>query len=130
MTDQPRPRFVVLACLLAWLSVVAGCGPSTPTLPQDVGTTATVGLPESDPPVLSKAVAQGIKSGMSQDDVLSILQEAARDTPSAKSSVETAVTLCKLNTIRYDLTVTQGERKLVLAFRDNKLMDKAQEGLE
>jgi len=87
-------------------------------------------LPESDPPVLSKAVAGRIKPGMSQKEVLSVLQDAARDTPTAKSQIEATVLQGKLNSIRYDLTVIQGKRKLVLAFKDNKLVDKTQEGLE
>jgi hypothetical protein len=123
-------RFIPPAALVAWLGVVAGCGRSTPVSSKDVGTTTTVGLPESDPPVLTQAVADRIKPGMSQDEALAILQDAARDTPSAKSSVEAAVTQGKLNNIRYDLTISQGKRKLVLAFRDNKLADKNQEGLE
>jgi hypothetical protein len=123
-------RGILVVSLVAWLLPVAGCARSTPAPPKDVGTTATVGLPESDPPVLSRAVADRIRPGMSQEDVLAVLQDAARETPSAKSSVEAAVTQGKMNTIRYDLTVTQGKRKLVLAFRDNKLVEKAQEGLE
>ena len=123
-------RFISLATLVTLLGIVTGCGPSTPTLPKDVGTTTTVDLPESNPPVLTQAVADRIKPGMSQDEVLAILQDAAPDTPSAKSSVEAAVTQGKLNNIRYDLTISQGKRKLVLAFRDNKLAEKTQDGLE
>jgi hypothetical protein len=36
----------------------------------------------------------------------------------------------KMNDFRYDLTVLQGKRKIVLAFRNKKLTDKTQEGLE
>jgi hypothetical protein len=112
------------------LPLVAGCEQSSPTLPKDVGTTTTVGLPEGDPPVLTKAVSDRIKPGMPQQEVLAILQDAARGTPAAKTSVDAAVTQGRLNNIRYDLTLTQGNRKLVLSFRDNKLSDKKQEGLE
>jgi len=60
--------------------MLAGCGQSTPDLPKDVGTSAEIGLPETDPPVLSKEVAGRIKPGMSQEEALAILQDAARNT--------------------------------------------------
>lgn len=120
--------------LLVWLPValptLVGCQPSAPTLSKEAGTTAAVELPESDPPVLTKAVAERIKPGMSQEEVLGILQKAGSNTPTAKSSLEVVGTQGKLNTIRYVLTVTQGKRKLVLAFKNAKLAEKKQEGLE
>lgn len=122
-----RLRVFLLASLLATL---VGCQQSPPTVSKETGTTAEVGLPESDPPVLFKAVADRIKPGMSQEEALAILQDAGKNTPSARSSLETIVTQGKLNTIRYDLTISQGKRKLVLAFRDGKLVEKKQEGLE
>ena len=51
-------------------------------------------------------------------------------TPTAKSSVDAAVTQGKLNDIRYDLTITQGPRKLVLSFKDRKLVEVKQHGME
>ncbi len=110
--------------------MVAGCERTSPAPSKDVGTTTTVVLPESDPPVLSKLVADRLKSGMPQEEALVVLQDAARSTPSARSSVEAVVAQGKLNNIRYDLTVTQGKRKLVLAFRDNKLVEMKEEGLK
>jgi hypothetical protein len=118
------------APLLISLSIIVGCGQDTPTLPTNVGTTAELRLPESDPPVLTKAVADRIRLGMSQEGVISFLRDAARDTPSARSSVEAMSTQSKLNNIRYDLTLTQGPRKLVLAFKADALVDKKQVGFE
>jgi hypothetical protein len=89
-----------------------------------------VGLPDSDPPVLTKAVADRIKPGMSQEEVLGMLQEAGKHTTTAGSLLDNMVTQGKANPVRYDLTVTQGKRKLVLAFRDAKLLEKKQAGLE
>ena len=71
-----------------------------------------------------------MQPGLSQDESLSILQDAVRGTLTAKSSVDAAVTQGKLNDIRYDLTVTQGTRKLVLTFKDRKLADVKQQGME
>jgi len=109
------------------LPLATGC---TPAVPKDLGTTTKLDLPDSEPPVLSKAVADRIHVGMSQEEVLSLLQGAALAMPSAKSSMEAIILQGKLNSIRYDLTVAQGKRKLFLAFKDNKLVDKSQEGLQ
>ena len=121
---------LLLACLASWLPVLGGCGQGTPSLPKEVGTTAEVMFPESDPPVLSRMTADRIKTGMSWEEVLGVLQDAARDTPAAKSQLEPVAAQGKLNSARYDLTVTQGKRKLVLRFRDGNLGEKTQEGLE
>jgi hypothetical protein len=110
--------------------LLIGCGQNASTLPSNAGTTAKLELPESDPPVLTKAIADRIRPGMSQEEVLALLRDAARDTPSAKSSLETIYTQGKLNNVRYDLTLTQGKRKLVLAFKSDALTDKKQEGFE
>jgi hypothetical protein len=115
---------------LVSLHALVGCGGGTPASPSHVGTTTTVKLPESDPPVLTKAVADQIRPGMTQEEVLVILRNAARDTPSAKSSVEAAYSQGKMNPIRYDLTLSQGTRKLALAFKAEKLAEKKQEGLD
>jgi hypothetical protein len=125
-------RLVALppATLLVGLFSLVGCGPDTPPPASDVGTTAMVQLPESTPPVLTKAVGDRIRQGMTQEEVFAILRDASRDTPSAKSSIETAFTQAKLNTIRYDLTITQGKRRLVLAFRAEKLAEKKLDGLD
>lgn len=125
-----RFQVLPLMCLPALLPLLVGCQRSPPTWTKETGTTAEVGLPDSNPPVLSKTVADRIKLGMSQEEVLSLLQDAGRNTPAAKSSLEAAATQAKLNSIRYDLTVTQGKRKLVLAFREAKLAEKKLEGLE
>ena len=116
--------------LLVALSVLAGCGRDGPAVSPDAGTTAELQLPESNPPVLTRAVADRIRPGMPQEAVLSLLRDAARDTPSARSSLETVSTQGKLNNIRYNLTVSQGKGVLKLAFKDAALVDKEQSGLE
>jgi hypothetical protein len=118
--------FALLACHLA----LAGCGQSEPPLSENVGTTSEIEFPVADPIMLSKDLADRIKPGMSVEEAMAILQDAVRSNPSARSMVDVAVTQAKLNNIRYDLTVTQGKRKIVLAFRDKKLTEKKQEGLE
>jgi hypothetical protein len=123
-------RFIGVIAMVVLLGTVAGCTRSASTLPKDAGTTAEVVLPESNPPVLTLAVAERIKPGMPQDEVLAILQDAARDDPSIKSMVDVTVTQGKLNHFRYDLTISQEKRKLTLAFRNNKLAEKNQEGWE
>jgi hypothetical protein len=125
-----RFQILLLTCLAATLPTLVGCQKSPPTLPKEAGTTAEVGIPESDPPFLSKALADRIKPGMSQEEVVGILQDAAKNVPSAGSSLENVADLSKLNNVRFDLTVSQGKRKLVLAFRNAKLLEKKQEGLE
>jgi len=128
MSDRSRCfLFILLASLVTLLPLATGC---TPAVPKDLGTTTKLDLPDSEPPVLSKAVADRIHVGMSQEEVLSLLQGAALAMPSAKSSMEAIILQGKLNSIRYDLTVAQGKRKLFLAFKDNKLVDKSQEGLQ
>ena len=130
MVCRPRRFWLIFSLgLLSSLPTLVGCGQGTPSLPKEAGTTAEVMFPESDPPVLSPAVADSIKPGMSWEEVLGILQEAARDTPAAKSQLEPVAAQGKLNSLRYDLTVAQGKRKLVLRFRDGKLAEKTQEGL-
>jgi hypothetical protein len=76
--------------------------------------------------MLTKVVADRIQPAMAQADALAVLQEAS----ASNSLINAAVNQGKLNNIRYDLTVTQGKRKLVLHFKDNKLVEKSQEGLE
>lgn len=128
-----RCRLAVLLALTGVnLLLPVGCGQPAPAPPlsKEVGTTATVGLPASDPPVLSRTLAERIKPGMTQDAVLSILQDAASATPSAKSMIDAAATQARLNNLRYDLTVMQGKHKLVLGFREQKLAEMRQEGFE
>jgi hypothetical protein len=109
--------------------LIAGCGRPAAPPPAGVGTTASVGLPESEPPVLSAALADRLKPGMAQGEVLQTLADAAKDTPSARSTLDAVVKQGGLNNVRYELTVTQGKRTLVLRFRDNKLVEMKQVGL-
>jgi hypothetical protein len=120
---QPFPTIMLLV-----LVALDGCGSDRPAFTG--GTTSEVQLPESDPPVLTKAVADRIRTGMAQEEVLAILRDAARETPAAKSSLELAYTQGKLNTVRYDLTLAQGRRRLVLAFKSATLAEKTVEGLD
>jgi hypothetical protein len=130
MPDRLRCLALPAAALAVGLFTLTGCSTETPTLPGNVGTTSTVELPESTPPVLTKAVADRIRPGMTQEEVLVILRDASRETPSAKTSIEAAHTQSKLNTIRYDLTIVQGKRRLVLAFRTEKLTEMTVDGLD
>jgi hypothetical protein len=110
-----------------WLPIGSGCTKKeTAPLSSNVGTSATVQLPEIGMPMLTKVVADRIQPAMAQADALAVLQEAS----ASNSLINAAVNQGKLNNIRYDLTVTQGKRKLVLHFKDNKLVEKSQEGLE
>jgi hypothetical protein len=121
---------ILLISLTGLLPMFSGCSRKAASPPSIVGTSATLVLPDSDPPVLSKSLADRIQTNMSQDDVLAILQQAAQNTSTAKSSVDAIATQGRLNDVRFDLTVMQGKRKLVLAFKDRKLAEKSQEGIE
>jgi len=131
MGSQCRHLVLILILpLVAPLLLVTGCDRRTPTLLKEAGTTAVIGFPDSDPPVLSKALTERIEDGMSQEEVVAILKEAASASPPAKASFESVIDQSKMNDFRYDLTILQGKRKLTLAFRNKKLTDKTQEGLE
>jgi hypothetical protein len=131
MPDLSRRFAMPSATLLVGLCLLVGCGTGTPPPPiGNVGTTSMVGIPESTPPVLTKAVADRIRTGMAQGEVLGILRDASLDTPSAKSLVELASTQSKMNSIRYNLTIVQGKRRLALAFKDEKLVAKTTDGLD
>jgi hypothetical protein len=113
------------------LFALAGCGSARPTIPDHIGTSTTIVLPESDPPVITKALADRIRPGMNQEEVLALLRDAGRPKEQAKSLVEVAEFQGKLNSIRYDLSVWQGKtRKLSLSFKAEKLVEKKQEGLD
>jgi hypothetical protein len=131
-----RRHLLPLLTLFVSLLTPIGCGQNSQTPPKEKevekemdGTSTAIALNETEPPVLTKAITTKIRPGLSQEEVLSLLQDAARNTPAA-GSLDSAVALGKLNDIRFDLTVSQGNRKLVLAFRNRKLVDKTQEGLE
>jgi len=125
-----RRRCLLLLPLFGLLLAPIGCAKSPSPQPKEIGTTANFELPDGDPPILTKAMADQIVPGLPQDVVLAYLQEAARDTPSAASSLEVAAEEAKLNKLRYDLTIVQGKRKLMLSFRDAVLVDVKREGLE
>ena len=127
---SPYNRPFLLTPLLVSALAIVGCGHRESALPSDVGATAEIELPASDPPVLSKALASRFQSGMRQEEILSILRDAGRDTPSAKSLVETAYQHGKLNNIRFDLTVIQGKRKVVLNFKNENLVHKTKAGFD
>jgi hypothetical protein len=96
--------------------------PSTSELSTQLGADVTVKWPETNPPVLSKLLFDRIKVGMSLEEVLATVRETLgksflTDQPPS-------------NPVRYDLTITQGKRRILLNFRNNKLVDKWHEGLE
>jgi hypothetical protein len=122
-----KPKLKSALCIALSTLMLVGCRQSeTP----NVGTTAEVQMPETDPPVITKALAERMQPGLAQADALSILQDAARQLPSVKSYTDFIVVSGNLNPIRYDLTVRQGNRKLILAFKDGKLAAAQQDGLE
>lgn len=130
MSNESRVlRWHSVLSLMALSALFSGCDSPTPQLSRDVGTTLTVELPENEAPVLSNSHAERIKLGMLQDEVVAILQEAAKNTPS-QSMIDLLATQGKLNTVRFDVTVIQGKRKLVIAFKDGRLTDLKQEGME
>jgi hypothetical protein len=129
-------RFSPLTLLLPLASLLlplAGCGQSTPAPSSSeaaLGTATTLELPEGNSPVLTKAVVDAIKPGMSQDKVRGILREGAKDNPAAKTNIDTAAMQGMMNDAKFDVTITQGKRKLTLSFKGNSLVDKSSEGIE
>src|SRR5690348_12235102 len=78
MRVRIRERRLVLIALLAsmWLPISSGCAKKeTAPLRSSVGTSAAVELPDVGAPMLTKAVAARIQSGMAQGDALAVLQE-------------------------------------------------------
>ena len=102
-----------------------GCGNSQTPYAVDIGTTAMVQLPDGDPPVLTKELANRIHVGMSQREVLTMIRNAGRHIRSAKSLLELAYDQSMVNPIRYNLTMVQGRRKFALEFKSEKLEKKA-----
>jgi hypothetical protein len=113
---------VILSLPLLLIGLTA-CHRSSDVTVVTVGTTADMQFSDSGPAVVTKALADRLEPGMSQDDAISVVRDAAEQSPAAKSTIETIVAQSKLNTIRYDLTLSQGKRKLVLRFQDGKLTD-------
>jgi hypothetical protein len=112
-------------------SALAGCGADRSETGGDgVAITRARILPESDTPLLTRALADRFRLGMAQDEALEILRNAARDTPSAKSLSEATDMQGQLNPIRYELTLIQGKARLVLTFRDKRLAEKKIGGLD
>ena len=129
-----RPSSSALSLIPAFAcALLAGCAESPtppPVVASNPGTTSTVQFPEAASPILTKALADRIQPGMAQDAVISILIDAAKGEPSAAGMIEPIAKQSKLNPIRLDLMLTQGKRKLILAFKSDALVDKKQEGLE
>ncbi len=123
-------RRIRLTLFLVSLVGIAGCRSDNPPIPSYVGTTTEIVIPESNPPVLTRALADKIRPGMAQREILAALREAGSATELARSLVETAELQGKLNNIRYDLSISQGNRKLSLSFKAEKLLEKKQEGLD
>jgi hypothetical protein len=110
-----RARWMIVAVLGACM--VGACRHDPP--PTSAGTAAPVGLPPGQK-LLTKSLADRFSQGMNMEDAMALLADAARGTPS-ESVIATAATQAKLNTLRYDLTIMQGEGFLALHFKDSKV---------
>ena len=124
-----RPPSFVLSALCAVAACVA-CDRKPQAVVPNAWTTAEVALPPTDPPVVDKALADRFTVGMPQDDAVAVLQSAATSRPVNGSYFQNVADQARLNGVRYDLTVTQGRRKLVLKFRKEKLVDVQKHGLD
>lgn len=97
---------------------------------KDFKATTVVGLPETNPPTLDKSVADRLTIGMDQDQALATLKEATQHAPQTGSSFDNIIEQGQVSGAHYDVTITQGKRKLVLKFKDKKLVDMQKGGLE
>jgi len=97
---------------------------------KDFRATTVVGLPETNPPAIDKSVADRLTIGMDQDQALATLKEATQHAPQTGSSFDNIIEQGRLSGAHYDVTIAQGNRKLVLKFKDKKLVDVQKEGLE
>ena len=131
MTGHPhRPWFVRLALMTLCLPLTAGCsGTTSSTVVTATTTRSTLDISEKEPVVLTKALAEKMKPDMSFEQVLEVLKNATQDQPSVKHRVDGLFPKEKI-TKRYELTLKQGQRKLLLIFVENKLREKNPEYLE
>lgn len=125
MTGEPQCRWFIHSVLLVTaLLLVAGCsGVRRSTLEQPNKTTSTIEIKEDQPVFVSKALGDRLKSDMTVQQALSALEAAAQDQPLVKSNLEALVPKDTVKQ-RYELTITQGKRKLKLIFVENKLREK------
>jgi len=103
---------------------------SGPNAQKDFRATTVVGLPETNPPAIDKSVADRLTIGMDQDQALATLKEATQHAPQTGSSFDNIIEQGRLSGAHYDVTIAQGNRKLVLKFKDKKLVDVQKQGLE
>jgi hypothetical protein len=126
-------RVIVLASFAFCYPFVAGCGKGddfVQVTKDDVRTNTTMELPETDPPILTKALAEQIKPGISQMDAWRVLQSASRDERTAKSLVDSAIIKKMVDNVEHNITIKQGKLKLALVFKGDKLVEKTIQGLK
>ena len=132
MPISPRVRKIRRWVVLLAIAILSfqGCGAEPTPISVDMGTTAMVQLPNTEPPILNKELADRVRVGMSQRDVLTILRDAGRVLPSVKSELDLAYEQSMLNPVRYTVSLLQGKRKLMLDFRSEKLEKKTTLGFD
>jgi len=116
-------RWTVALAFLGGFFVGCGNDQSSPS------PIARVELANTKPPIVTKAVADQITVGMNQQDAMALLVKAA-GTMSPKYFLEAIAGQSSLNKPRFELTLSQDNRKLVLKFKDEKLVEKSSEGLD
>ncbi len=130
----PSARAVVLIASLA----VAGCSqPPAPSGRGDVykydpvsGVVASVGIPEGEVPVLTKAFCDRLQPGMGQDEALNMLRSSNKLLQGADNLAKIAHRDPKKGELPYEMTITEGQRTLKLRFHHQKLVDKELTGTE
>lgn len=124
----------LLCTFILTISLSVGCDQKRATNSQnaqkDFRATTVVGLPETNPPAIDKSVADRFTIGMDQDQALATLKEATQHAPQTGSSFDNIIEQGRLSGAHYDVTIAQGNRKLVLKFKDKKLVDVQKEGLD
>lgn len=126
---------LLAASLLLCAIAMAGCkrdsaGGSAASGGGGAGANVTISLPDTHPPVLTKAIADRLTNGMPKDDALAVLKEAGQNATAAKAPLDPALEQEKSNAGPHQLIVTQGKRKVVLTFNNGRLVDFAPEGID
>src|SRR6185437_13498362 len=119
-----KVNVALLCTFILTISLSVGCDQKRATSNQnaqkDFRATTVVGLPETNPPAIDKSVADRLTIGMDQDQALATLKEATQHAPQTGSSFDNIIEQGRLSGAHYDVTITQGNRKLVLKFKDKK----------
>jgi len=129
-----KVNVALLSALLLAIASSSGCdrkrSGSGQNAQKDFQARTVVGLPPTNPPTLDKSVADRFTIGMPQDQALAALKEATQHAPQTGSYFDNVIEQGRLSGAHYDVTITQQNRKLVLKFKDKKLVDVQKEGLE